>query len=395
MTLRPRLVVLWLVLVLAAYPPPGSAQPSPPGSPSPGPADSPGPPGSPPGPKGGDFPPGDPQYGERSTLVREGTSGIVDSLVCIARGALLTEDFAGGDVDFQTWRLMPFINREWVSVKEGALSIAGRLQRPQRNILFMNSAGGLVHLGLVSRRFPTADVVAVARMRAVSLPATQDGEWSSVFHLCSSVPDYFSEIRFGSLREGGLGWSFASQDERQSMSRALPAFGDESARFYTVKVERDGPARVMTGYVEGANGWVKLGEAANTNLFTARLELKIVGHTDGADLDTRFDDVRLYPHPDRTPVRFVLTAAFPTFSYPAAGAESLALKLYEADGTTLIGEGRRATDGAFDVTLSRELTFPIGAVVRLLHNGKEVGAARITAKGVEGLYPGDVWGVNL
>lgn len=346
-------------------------------------------------PRGGDFPPGDPQYGERSVLLREGTSGVITSLVSVSRGALLTDDFSGGDVDFQTWRLMPFINREWVSLKDGALSIAGRLQRPQQNILFMNSQGSPAHLGMASRRFPTADVVAVLRLRAVSLPATQGGEWSSALHVCSSIPDYFSEIRFGSLREGGLGWSFASQDVRPSFSRPLPAFGDEATRFYTVKVERDGPSGVMTGYVEGASGWVKVGEARNTNLFAARLELKTIGSVDGVDLDTRFDDVRLYPHPDRTPVRFVVTAAFPMFSYPAAGAESLEMKLFEADGTTPIGDGRRAADGAYDVALSREHTFPIGAVVKLYRGGAEVGSARIPAKGVDGLYPGDVWGVNL
>lgn len=381
------LVLVWIALLLMLCPMPAGAPPNRPGFPPS--------PGGLPGPGGEDFPPGDPKYGERTTLIREGVSGVISSLVCVARGALLTDDFGSGDMDFQTWRLMPFINREWVSLKDGALSIAGRLQRPQKNILFGNFPGGPAHLGVVSRRFPTADVVAVMRMQAVWLPVSQGGEWNSMLHVCSAIPDHFSEVRFGSLREGGYGWSFFSKDEQTTFSGAIPAFGDEATRFYTVKVERDGPSRVMTGYVEGTKGWVKLGEARDTHLFSARVEIKTAGNTDGVDLDTRFDDIRLYPHPDRNPMRFVVTSSFPRFAYPVSGAESLGLKLYRADGITLIGEGKRAADSAFEVPLSRELTFPIGAVIKLFRDGGEVGSARITATGVEGLYPGDVWAVNL
>ena len=91
--------------------------------------------------------------------------------------------------------------------------------------------------------------------------------------------------------------------------------------------------------------------------FGARVEIKTAGNTDGVDLDTRFHDIRPYPHPDRNPVRFVVTSSFPRFAYPVSGAESLGLKLYRADGITLIGEGNRAADGAFEVPFSRELTF--------------------------------------
>jgi hypothetical protein len=94
-------------------------------------------------------------------------------------------------------------------------------------------------------------------------------------------------------------------------------------------------------------------------------------------------------------VRFVVTSSFTRFAYPVSGAESLGLKLYRADGITLIGEGKRATDGAFEVPLFRELTFPIGAAIKLFRDGGEVGSAHITATGVEGLYPSDVWAVNL
>jgi len=329
--------------------------------------------------------------------VGEGSNGIIEKLIPLATGALFTDDFNGDDIDYKQWRLMPFINRDWVSLKEGALRIKGRLQRPQSNILMHNRPGMTVHLGLTTPRFPTADVVAVMRMKVLSHPLSNGKSWVSVLHVCNFRPDYFSEIRFGSQTGQKLVWNFASRDTMNIRTDGIGAFGDESDRYYTVKVERDGPSRKMTGYVEGPNGWVCVGKVKDTHLFASRIEVKAVTKSDDLNFDIYVDDIRLYPHPDRNRLFFVIMSSL-THLYPSPRSDALSLKLFHSDGKTIIGEGERlAADDpyAFSVALSREITFPIGAVIKLYYDTKEVGCGQIKSDGVNGLYPGDIWVISV
>ncbi|RLC25760.1 MAG: hypothetical protein DRH21_03580 [Deltaproteobacteria bacterium] len=328
-----------------------------------------------------------PKRNGEAPINKEGASGIVEALIPVATGVLFTDDFQGDDIDMQKYQLTPFTKREWIFLEDGALHIKGHVQRPP---------GIYFHIGLETRRFPTADVVAVMRMKAPTQAQSKVKDWASVLHVCNFCPDHFSEVRFGNVPGRGLVWYFASKDVEHVISEGIAAFGQERDRYYTVKVERDESTREMRGYVEAPEGWVSVGKAKDTHLYAARLELKIVTGADDLNFDVFMDDIRLYPHPDRNPVRFIITSSYPSFQYPAQGSDTIELKLFHSDGTTLIGNGKRLTvEDPFVIYISREITFPIGAVVKLYRDGREVGRGQIKAESINGLYPGDIWAISV
>jgi hypothetical protein len=326
------------------------------------------------------------------------TTGVIKSLRIIAAGVILKDDFNDKTLDFNKWKkweLGSFITQDWISLSGKAMRLAGHLVGPQNSNL-ANTSSSYIGLGLVSQRYPTNDVVLVGRMKAVLMPKLQSGKYLyAVLHICNTFPDFFSEIRFGNLPNGEFGWVFLSRDEKETSSEVIPAFGNEATSFYTVKLEHNGLTNKTSGYIERDNKWIKVGEANNTHRFATQVELKDVGYADGVDIDTRFDDIRLYPYPDNTPVHFILTGPSPYFTYPVSNSDSLSLKLFQSNGTTLIGEGKNTGEGAFEVKLSRDFIFPISGVIKIYNNGKETGSAKNTANGVDGLYPGDIWSVNI
>ena len=77
----------------------------------------------------------------------------------------------------------------------------------------------------------------------------------------------------------------------------------------------------------------------------------------------------------------------------------LAVKLYDADGRRLIDEAHTGVGFGYAllrIDRSGWDVYPVPAVIRVLANGKQIGPDHsITASGVDGLYPDDVYTITL
>ena len=122
-----------------------------------------------------------------------------------------------------------------------------------------------------------------------------------------------------------------------------------------------------------------------------KVELKVNCPTNDVPMCAEFKECRLYPKPSTNPVHFVVTQwPAPLFLLP-----DMRVKLSVAATGDAIGE--MVTDkwasGAID--LPDSLDYPLACKVEVYRKDELVVELAVEADGVEGLYPGDHWGISL
>ena len=134
-----------------------------------------------------------------------------------------------------------------------------------------------------------------------------------------------------------------------------------------------------------------------------QVELKTMDVTPlyGCYREAHFDDCRLYPNPRHNPVRFIAVDDYPVRFPAVTGAPygllypgpRLRVALYTADGVSKISEGYTDENGSVELPVDIPLwvAFPTAAMVRIYRGEYEVAGSSIKCRGVDGLYPGDVW----
>jgi hypothetical protein len=144
------------------------------------------------------------------------------------------------------------------------------------------------------------------------------------------------------------------------------------------------------GYLLGAGGkWLHVGGPRHAWLNVKRLELKVLHGVPGYKLDLEFDDARLYPHPTDHPVRVALwvhDSRDPRRTWP------FTVKLVSEDGKRVLAAAGGGPGGdLFDLTLPADLLYPVAARIQVFRGERLDAEFPIEARGVDGLYPGDIW----
>lgn len=340
----------------------------------------------------------------------------------VACGALLRDNFNAPSLDTNVWLTQSLDPGLSVSVQNGEVVLRGTSARIPEDTFHKDASALCRYVGIYSPKFPQVDVCLAARVRMPSGISAEPGDHTVGVHLCGLLPDCYSEVLFGKfdaktsgetwnkygpprLRnaswQDARGWWFAivNQDPGRPVYRVsgtpLPERGDERERFYDTLVDYDEPTRLSRGFLKIGDRWVQLGEAETVIRGISRIELKLRNLTPlyGAYREARFDDCRLYPNPRRHPIRFVVVQE----GEMPYRAPALRVALYTYDGTHKVSESYTDQFGITYLPVNdlAWVAFPVSASVRIFRGEQEIASARMEARDVQGLYPGDVWSFDL
>ena len=71
------------------------------------------------------------------------------------------------------------------------------------------------------------------------------------------------------------------------------------------------------------------------------------------------------------------------------------VQIYEEGSTRLLGEALTDEGGEARVSLRSDVLYPVAAAITVWDGTTPVVQAKIPRKAVSGLYPGDVWALDL
>jgi hypothetical protein len=326
-------------------------------------------------------------------------------LARVMSGAPVADDFEAARIDETRWRLwISDPGRARVEQKEGRLWIQVR--------------GTSGYNGLVSLAdLPTRDVEAICRAGIASKPGAKHG---ALVHLCGSgklSPDHWLEVQ---LRDrsgsGNASINVAVPREHRTGYTGVYELPPPRGDGYDLRVSCDEASGTCRGlalapFSHGDGGeWWQLGDGFKVPARRSRLEIKAAGWAEpGADSQMWFDDCRLYPRPQTHGVTVVLKR--PDGAPPAPGTDclgpgderipgcNLVVRLYDEGGARLVDEASTGTGyGYAMLSLARSEwdTYPVGAVIRVFANARQLGPDHVIRKsGVTGLYPDDVYSITL
>lgn len=345
----------------------------------------------------------------------------------VSCGALIKDNFNSGRMDAAVWEQTQAADPGMkVAFQDGELRIWGT-SAPIPDEEFRGNSGAMCrYAGLHSRIFPAADVSLACRVKMPSGICSEPGDHVAAVHLCGVVPDCYPEVLFGkfegkvtaeimrkyyptlfpgNIYQDARGWWFAivGQDPGRPVYRVsgtpLPEQGSERTTFHDALVEYDEPTRQARGFLKVGERWTQLGETETVIRGLTRVELKLRNFSplSGTHRDARFDDCRLYPNPRRHPIRLALLGE--GSARPRGSSQQrapLRIALYTADGSRKVSEDY-ADHGLVHLPVVEPswVAFPVSASVRVYQGEAELGRARIEAHDVEGLYPGDVWTLDM
>lgn len=304
-------------------------------------------------------------------------------------GALLREDF-NGDTWGASWSPWIQDNNVQVVCRDGKLEITGVTGDPAPECRDHHE---FRFVGLVSKRFPKRDVVLACDMQVLAPLPEGNVRVRFLAHLCGARPDYFVDTGLAHEPDGREGWLHVPIAEGYPVSHdhqwpfvSLDRISAEGP--HTMAIDHDPASKRTRGYVVDGDRWHLLGKP-RVFLATTQVEIKVDVPYDGVRVGVAYDNVRLYPRPETTPVWFILVRP-PFPGYPFRGA-----KVVFRDGAgSVVGQGKTDGDGEAEVKLPSDRLYPLGGRVEIVFEGKPVGTAPILASGVDGLYPGDVWKIR-
>jgi hypothetical protein len=106
------------------------------------------------------------------------------------------------------------------------------------------------------------------------------------------------------------------------------------------------------------------------------------------------DNVRLYPNPANNPVTIVVYTGV-SGNKPKLPIHNQKVQIWEDGATRLLGEALTDEGGEARVLLRADAVYPVAATITVSDGTTPVVEAMIPRKDVKGLYPGDVWALDL
>lgn len=324
------------------------------------------------------------------------------------RGALLIEPFDAKKINRKKWRVWTQ-NPEAVkfAIEQGRFVIRGR--------------GRLGHNGLWSlgpARFK--DVTLVGRM---DVRSQGPHPHELLLHLCGGdmprSPDHWVEIGMRDIGGDKADFSvFAAVEKGLFRRRGRNVVLKRGRRpGFLARLSLDGGSNLCRAEVRDRAGkWHRIVEPVPLHLRTTHCEIKMRRDRQGnADRPTTsegwFDDVRLYPRAASNPVlvRLVRPDGGPIYwreggGWPprvqlpgqaARSLEDLVVELWTGDGKARICAVQSAHFAHYMLPLKHALwdVYPVPAKLRVTIDGRLLGEVDIPCKGLEGLYPDDVYDV--
>jgi len=331
-----------------------------------------------------------------SALATTNAMPVVDPFFMLS-GALLKDGFDGPDLDVTLWSRPSWLveNHKSIGVKieDGHLVISGP-SHPERQ--------HHQYAGVISKYFRDTDVVLAAEMQVQS-PFDGKGRIQHMVHLCSGdYPDFFTEIIFGKIAAVepprwhtaylAKVWEYSGYGEYLDPTR--PATGSEANQWHTVVLTRDGTTSKTQNYLVAEGKWIPIGPSHTVRFNHTHIELKVDVNVPDVPVQMAVDNVRLYPNPARNPVTIVVYTGV-SGNKPKLPIHNQKVQIFEDPSARLLGEALTDEGGEARVALSTDVLFPLAVTIIVSDGTTPVVQARIPRHGVNGLYPGDVWALDL
>jgi hypothetical protein len=321
---------------------------------------------------------------------------IVDPFFMLS-GALLKDSFDGPQLDATLWSRPRWLveNHKTIGVKieNGHLLISGRSQ-PEKQYH--------QYAGVISKYFHDTDVVLAAEMQVQS-PFEGKGRIQHMVHLCSGdYPDFFTEIIFGKIvadepprwHTAHLGKVWEYSGFREYLDPIRPATGSEAAQWHTVALTHDEPTSETRNYLVVDGKWIPIGPPHKVRFNHTHIELKVDVNVPDVPVRMAIDNVRLYPNPAHSPVTIVVYTGV-SGNKPKSPIHNLKVQIFEEGSMRSLGEALTDEGGEARVSLKGDVLFPIAATITVSDGATPIVQATIQRQGVNGLYPGDVWALDL
>ena len=321
---------------------------------------------------------------------------VVDPFFMLS-GALLKDTFDGPQLDATLWSRPSWLVENHktigVTVEDGHLVISGP-SHPEKH--------DHQYAGVISKYFRETDVVLAAEMQVQS-PFDPKGRIQHMVHLCSGdYPDFFTEIIFGKI--DGLDaprwhtayvdriWNYAGH--RDYLEPTQPPTGTESTNWHTVVLSHDGKTLKTQNYVVADRKWVPIGPSHSVKFNHTHIELKVDVNVANVPIRMAVDNVRLYPNPAHNPVTIVIYTGV-SGGKPKSPIHNQKVQIFEKESASLLGEALTDEGGEARVLLKTDVVYPVAALITVSDGTTQVVQATIPRKDVNGLYPGDVWALDL
>jgi len=303
----------------------------------------------------------------------------------IKSGAYFVDSFLGDQIDMSKWQFWLNDPSMHVHVRQGSLCISGTTSVAER-----------AFTALTTRRLYPADAMLIAE---VTMPCDyeQSGTYGFVTHLCNrlcgdeiqtlSIPDNNSEVTFGRMREK-LGWFFWWFDDGREFHKwvegeePLKPFGDESSTFHTVRASYDIATRELEGAILNGDRWMRIGRQVRFLKLFSAIELKIDAQAKGLELEVRFRNCRLFPHPNHNPVI--------VFVDDRSRKDDAEVRIVNLSGE-LLAKSKANSDGLIFLGLPMDSCFPISGRLEVMKGQEIVDSMEILSDGIHGIYPGDFY----
>jgi hypothetical protein len=333
----------------------------------------------------------------------------------LERGALLIEDFDGGHIDTQKWRI-------WQQ-EPGQTTVtqrSGRLELTAQGPVHMNGLDSLTHAKY-------KDVVLVGE---VDVRSEGPAPHHLVLHLCGSdyprSPDHWTEIVLVDLGKMARlsSWTTGPEGPDYHQNHQSLLLPHPPGQGFLCRIELDGGTNLAGLSVKSAGEWRRVCDPVELPLRIVHTEVKFNGNDAPASGQSGatssrawFAHVRIYPRPrnhyvgihlvgpDGMPVGYRKDGGWPPMITDAAGRtrsiQDLRVELLTEDGSQVVAAVQSKNMGFYLLPLKDAPwdVYPVAAQVRLRLDGKTLGKLlrieRRNSSAAEGLYPDDVYEVAV
>lgn len=330
------------------------------------------------------------------------------SIRLVERGAILAEDFDAKDLDRTKWRV-------W---QEHPDRTTVRQENERLNLTARGPIGHNGLWGLTTAKYK--DVVLVGEM---DIRSKGSSPHRLALHLCGGdgtrSPDHWVEIDMVDLGEKTRFSPMAALpvglNRHQDQSLELP---HPPERSFLCRISLNGETNQTELGVMTAEGWQRICDPIDLPLRTIHTEIKLHGSqgSAGAEETTSqawFDNVRIYPRPENHHIGIRLVRAdggqiwfrenggWPPKITDSEGEtrsiEDIEVQLRTAEGKQ-VASMRSSNMGFYLLPLQNAPwdVYPVAAEIHVVLEGKPLGEPlKIECKGLNGLYPDDLYDVVL
>jgi hypothetical protein len=173
-----------------------------------------------------------------------------------------------------------------------------------------------------------------------------------------------------------------------------PATETETGKWHTVVLAHDGATSKTQNYLVADGKWIAIGPSHTVRFNHTHIELKVDVNVANVPVAMAVDNVRLYPNPARNPATIIVYTGV-SGGQPKTPIHNQKIQIFEEGSKRLLGEALTDEGGEGRVSLRADVVYPVAATIMVSDGTTPIVQARIFRKDLNGLYPGDVWALDL